>query len=192
MSALKKLSVLVAATFALMAIMTIPASGATGGLASTYYRPAKCKRHAKKHRCHRHRRTEPAKPLESPEPFAAEGMEVFQVVDTLSKKPPSPTPAIYGLAKAYFPVKDEITIRFLAEYGSFINTTGGFANKFEPSPYYSARYMPPTEGGIMPADGYDEAWMVVMDRSKNPHVYVETEHVRFNIKEPENVRHPVG
>lgn len=117
------------------------------------------------------------------EPFEARNLEVYLIEGE------KVTPAIWGSAEVFVPVGDEVTITFNAKYGSFEPRVFS-GSKAEPNKVYD-KYDPPCEEKA-PADGFDEAWVVVYDRST--HQYAETEHVKFNIEEPENVHvlHPVG
>lgn len=122
------------------------------------------------------------------EPLEAKEVEVFEAVGFKEAS------RIYGCAGIYGTdfgrEGDEYSITFLAKYGSFESkVTGGFKNKYEPSPTFCDRYVKPCPAK-MPADGYDEVWVLVLDRTK--HTSAESERVKFNIEEPENIRYPVG
>jgi hypothetical protein len=119
-------------------------------------------------------------------------MEVFRAVGF---KQPDMT---YGCADIYGtdfdgidfgPEGDEYTITFVAEYGSFESKVTGGGSKYESSPTFCDRYKKPCPEQ-MSSDGYDEAWLLVYDKTQN--IYAESEHVKFNIEEPENIRYPVG
>jgi len=117
--------------------------------------------------------------------FEANNLEVYEIVGE------KVTPATWASANLYWPLGDEVTIRFLAEYGTFESRVYG-SGKYGPPNRYVSKYIPPAEEWKMPASGYDTAWVVIIDRSTE--TYVESEKVRFNIEEPENVHevHPVG
>lgn len=117
------------------------------------------------------------------EPFEVKDLEVYQIEGE------KVTPAIWGSAEVLVPIGTEMTITFVAKYGTFESRVFS-GSKADPSRVYD-KYEPPCSKD-MPADGFDEAWVVVYDRANK--ISAESEHVKFNIEEPENVHvvHPLG
>ena len=121
-------------------------------------------------------------------PFEVKNLEVYQNVGEYV--PVSP-PNIWASAEVTYPYMDSVTTVFYAEYGSFSKVYGGIVKPSILTPGRYSEYVPPC-AEKMPSDGYDTAWVVVYDHTTKE--FVESEHVKFNITEPENVHevHPVG
>lgn len=115
------------------------------------------------------------------EPFEAKDLEVYEIEGE------KVTPAVWGSAEVFVPLGHEMSISFVAKYGSFESRVFS-GPKTDPNRVYD-KYEPPCSED-MPADGYDEAWVVVYDLTTQQ--YTKSEPVRFNIEEPENVHvlHP--
>lgn len=126
--------------------------------------------------------------MPSEESFEVKGLEVYQLVH---KELPAVPSSIWASAEAVYPAGDTVSTVFYAEYGSFSKVYGGYSVKLGALPAYFSEYVPPCPEK-MPSDGYDTAWVVVYDHTTEK--FVESEHVRFNIIEPENVRvaNPAG
>ncbi|HVX48483.1 MAG TPA: hypothetical protein VHA05_03975 [Candidatus Saccharimonadales bacterium] len=122
------------------------------------------------------------------QPFEVKGLEVYQLVH---KELPAVPSSIWASAEVTYPYLDSVETVFYAEYGHFSKVYGGIVKPSILTPGRYSEYTPPC-AEEMPSDGYDTAWVVVYDYTT--HKFVESEHVRFNIAEPENVHiaHPAG
>lgn len=211
-----RISAILIAILALISIYVVPASAREHerphGITITCghhkcHHKHRCKRGKRHHhKCRRHRHHPAPKPEGVPVPpkeqeeeivdpacafvkdgckFEAKNLEVYEIVGE------KVTPATWASAELFWPLGDEVTIRFLAEYGTFESRVYG-SGKYGPPARYVSKYIPPAEEWKMPTSGYDTAWVVIIDRTT--HTYVESEKVTFNIEEPENVHevHPAG
>lgn len=122
------------------------------------------------------------------EQFEVKGLEVYQLVH---KELPAVPASIWASVEVTYPYMDSVTTVFYAEYGSFSGVYGGIVKPSILTPGRYSEYVPPCPEKASP-DGYDTAWVVVYDHTTEK--FVESEHVRFNIAEPENVRiaNPAG
>ena len=124
------------------------------------------------------------------EPFEVKGLEVYQLV---FKELPAVPSSIWASVEVTYPQADTVSTVFYAEYGSFPKVYIGYGAVAKPgtlTPNRFSEYVPCPEK-VSP-DGYDTAWVVVYDHTTGK--YVESEHVKFNIAEPEHVRiaNPAG
>lgn len=204
----KRLIAISAVLVAVLALAVTPAIAAMGGLeAPARYQPkhpgcAHRLKHGKSRKCRHHKRHSPGYPSGEPqptpinpgpevaeephetreEPLEAKSLEVFE---SIGKE----WDVIWGAADVYWPLGDEVTVRFLAKSGSFESQiySGGDGKEALYSPRLISMYIPPQHSWTTPPDGLDEAWAVVIDHTK--HTYAESEHVVFNFEEPEDVRY---